>query len=244
MNKKNSFDNNNLSDQIPVSDYRKKSLIKLLLFIFIIISFILIIKFTPVSEYANKDFLISSRGHLQLLSKNWWFSILFVLTYIAAVTFSFPALILSMAGGMIFGTFKGVLLNILGSNIGASLAFLMSRYLGREIIEKLLRGKLKLIDDSIEKNGFISILRLRLIPVVPFNLLNYASGFSKIKYKDYAFGTLIGMLPGTFIYTFFSDAILIDPNKQKEAFSKLIIAAFLLMTLSFVPNILKQIKQK
>ncbi len=232
-------------EDIIVSDKKdNKAVIKIASFFAILIIFALIIKFTPISEYANKDFLIKSRENLRALSQNWWFSILFVLIYVIGVVVSFSGLILTMAGGIIFGTFKGTLLNVIGSNIGASIAFFIGRYLGRDIVDKLVKGKMKGIDDSIEENGFMAILRLRLIPLVPFNMLNYASGFSKIKYKDYALGSMIGMLPGTFIYTFFSDAILIDPAKQKEAFTKLLLSALLLISLSFVPNIIKKFTTK
>ncbi|MBC7475312.1 MAG: TVP38/TMEM64 family protein [Candidatus Sericytochromatia bacterium] len=152
---------------------------------------------------------------------------------------SFSGLILTIAGGLIFGVIKGTILNVIASNIGANIAFFIGRYFVRDFVEKLIKGKIKLIDDKIETNGFLTILRLRLIPIIPFNILNYAAGFSKLKYNDYIFGTVIGMLPATFIYTFFADAILIDSTKQKEAFFKLIIATTLLVAISFIPNIFR-----
>ncbi len=223
---------------------KKNPALKLGIFIAIIIFFFVLVKYTPLSQYANIETLKNSREKLHELSSNWWFPLAFIALYVLGVVISFSGLILTAAGGIIFGTVKGTILNVIASNIGASLAFLIGRYLGRDIVEKLAKGKLKTIDDKIEQSGFLTILRLRLIPVVPFNMLNYASGFSKIKYKDYVLGSLIGMFPGTFIYTFFSDAILIDPSKKAEAFTKLLIAAGLLIALSFLPNLLKSKKSK
>ncbi|MEK7433756.1 MAG: TVP38/TMEM64 family protein, partial [Cyanobacteriota bacterium] len=215
----------------------------LFLFLILIIGFILV-KYTPISEYANKDFLINSRTQLRALSETWYFPLAFILIYATGVIISFPGLILTLAGGIIFGTAKGTLVNVIASNLGASCAFFIARYLGRDFTEKLIKGKLKSIDENLGENGFIAVLRLRLIPLVPFNLLNYAVGFSKVKYKDYALGSFLGMIPGTFIYTFFADAILIDPAQQKEAFIKLITAVSLLIALSFLPNIIKKVSNK
>lgn len=223
---------------------KKQGSKKIIIFVFIFICFFVLVKYTPLSQYANLETLKSSKDNLRALSLNWWFPIVYVLIYVLGVVISFSGLILTVSGGLIFGTIKGTILNVIASNIGASIAFLIGRYLGRDFVEKLAKGKLKSIDDKIEQSGFLTILRLRLIPVVPFNLLNYASGFSKIKYRDYAIGSLIGMFPGTFIYTFFADAILIDPTKQKEAFLKLIIAASLLIATSFIPNLFKNKKKE
>ncbi len=218
---------------------KNKAGTKIIIFVLIFIVFFILVKFTPISQYANLETLKNSKENLRTLSENWWFPLVYIAIYVIGVIVSFSGLILTVSGGLIFGTVKGTILNVIASNIGANLAFLIGRYLGRDFVDKLAKGKLKSIDDKIGKNGFMTILRLRLIPVVPFNLLNYASGFSKVKYRDYAIGSLIGMFPGTFIYTFFADAILIDPAKQKEAFLKLIISAILLISLSFIPNLFK-----
>jgi uncharacterized membrane protein YdjX (TVP38/TMEM64 family) len=225
-----------------MEEKQKKDKLKIFIFFFLLILGFLLVKYTPINQYANKDFLINSRTQLRELSGSLSFSISFVFLYALGVIMSFPGLILTLSGGIIFGTIKGTLLNAIGANIGAGLAFFIGRYLGRDFAEKLIRGKLKSIDDNLGENGFMAILRLRLIPLVPFNLLNYASGFSKISYKDYALGSLLGMIPGTFIYTFFADSILIDASKQKEAFLKLLLACVLLISLSFIPNLIKKFK--
>lgn len=229
-----------MDEQNETKKESKGASAKLFIFVAIIIGFFILVKYTPISQYANLDTLKNSRDELQGLASNWWFPILFVALYVFGVIISFSGLVLTAAGGIIFGTVKGTILNVIASNIGASIAFFIGRYLGRDFVEKLVKGKLKSIDEKIGESGFLTILRLRLIPVVPFNMLNYASGFSKVKYKDYALGSLIGMFPGTFIYTFFSDAILIDPTKKAEAFTKLLIAAALLISVSFLPNLLKK----
>lgn len=204
----------------------------------------LIIKYTSLNQYTSKDFLVSSRIQLRTLGELWYSPIIYVLAYSLGVIISFPGLILTLAGGIVFGTIKGTILNVLASNIGAGLSFFIGRYLGRDFAEKLIRGKLKSIDENLGENGLMAILRLRLIPLIPFNIFNYAAGFSKVSYKHYALGSFIGMLPATFIYTFLADSILIDTSKQKEAFIKLIIAVSLLILLSFVPNVIEKFRAK
>lgn len=206
----------------------------------LIFLFILLFRFTFLAEYITRENLINSRKYLQKLSENSWFPFAFVLFYACGVVVALPGTIMAIAGGVIFGTFKGVLLNVAASNIGANLSFLIARNLGRDFMEKILKGKFKIVDDKIGENGFLTILRLRLIPLVPFNFINYAAGFSKVSHRQFALGSLIGMLPGTIVYTFFSSAILIDPEKQKQAFLKLFLAILLLISISFLPKLIKK----
>lgn len=217
-----------------------KSKFKLIFFISLLVVFFVLVKYTPLSNYANLETLKNSRNYLRSLSENWWSPILFVFIYIIGVISSFSGLVLTIAGALIFGTIKGTILNIIGSNIGANCAFLIGRYLGRDFVQKILKEKIKSLDNDISQNGFLNVLRLRLIPIVPFNLLNYALGLTSVRYKDYTLATFVGMAPLTFIYTFFADSLLIDPNKRKEAFINILIATFLVVLASFIPNLIKK----
>ena len=126
--------------------------------------------------------------------------IIFILVYIISTALMFPGTILSFVGATLFGTFKGFIFNLIGATIGASLSFLIARLLGKDFVESLFKN-MKFYS-SFENNGFNTILILRLIPIVPFNALDFASGVTKIKFKDYFFATLVGIIPGTFVYTY------------------------------------------
>jgi len=215
---------------------------KFIIFILILVTAFVVFKFTPLKQYIEKDAILS---FLETLKGEWWGPLVFILIYAIGCVLALPGSILTLAGGAIFGTVNGTLFNVLASNLGATLAFFMARFLGRDFVAGLMKGgKLAKLDDSIEKNGFKTIFRLRLIPVFPFNGLNFGSGFSKVKYKDYLLGSVLGMLPGTFIYTYFGSSVLEGvTGASQKAFVNLAIASALLILISFLPTIVKKIRR-
>ena len=119
-----------------------------------------------------------------------------------------PASLLTLAAGAIFGLGKGTVTVFTGASLGAALAFLVSRYLARETVRQTVakRFQFDAIDRAIARRGFRIVLLLRLSPVFPFNLLNYALGLTRVRFVDY-FVASIGMLPATFLYVYYGDAI-------------------------------------
>jgi len=120
----------------------------------------------------------------------------------AVVTFV-PASLLSLGAGAIFGIVPGVLYVFVAASVGACLAFLVARHLARSAIERRLEGngKFAAIDRAIAAEGRKIVFLLRLTPAIPFNLLNYALGLTRIRFSDYAIAC-IGMLPGTLLYVY------------------------------------------
>lgn len=132
-----------------------------------------------------------------------WGPLAFVAGYsIAPVVFA-PAFLLTIAAGAIFGFVRGVLYVMIGATIGATLAFLVGRYLARQLVEGLLRRepRLQLIDRAVERHGFRLVALLRMSPAVPFVLLNYALGLSRVRLVDYVAAS-IGMLPVVAMYVY------------------------------------------
>lgn len=117
----------------------------------------------------------------------------------------FPDAVLAVAGGMIFGVGLGTVYTVIGAVCGGTLSFFISRFFGRELVQRLVKGKVEWFEDGIEKKGFIFIFILRLIPLVPFDVISYGSGLSKIKYKDFILATFIGIIPGVWVYTNLGD---------------------------------------
>ncbi len=143
----------------------------------------------------------------------------------------FPDSILALAGGMIFGVYWGSIYILIGAACGGSIAFYISRYLGRGMVEKLIKHKLALFENGVEKRGFLLIIILRLIPLIPFDIISYGAGLSKIKYKDFILGTMIGIIPGVFVYANLGDKAL-DLNSIH--FVKAVGALLLLFLISFI----------
>lgn len=117
----------------------------------------------------------------------------------------FPDAVLAVAGGMIFGVGFGTLYTVIGAVCGATLSFFMSRFFGRGLVQRLIKGKAEWFEDGIEKRGFLFIFILRLIPLVPFDVISYGAGLSKIKYKDFILATSIGIIPGVWVYSNLGD---------------------------------------
>lgn len=120
----------------------------------------------------------------------------------------FPDSLLALAGGMIFGLFWGSLYTLIGAACGGTLAFYISRSFGRNLVEKLAKHKAEWFEAGVEKRGFLLILTLRLIPLIPFDIISYGAGLSKIKYRDFIAGTLLGIIPGVLIYVNLGDKAL------------------------------------
>jgi len=132
-----------------------------------------------------------------------WGPAVFVLGYVIAVVAFVPASLLTLGAGAIFGIVHGVIYVFVAATIGSCLAFLVSRYLARSAVEKKLEGRSKFsaIDRAVEAEGLKIVFLLRLTPAVPFNLLNYALGLTRVRFADYGIAS-IGMLPGTLLYVY------------------------------------------
>ena len=117
----------------------------------------------------------------------------------------FPDSILAVSGGMVFGVFYGTIYTIIGALFGATLSFFIARFLGRGIVNKLVHNKGKWFEDGVEKRGFLIILALRLIPLVPFDIISYGAGLSKIKFKDFFAASAVGIIPGVIVFTNLGD---------------------------------------
>jgi uncharacterized membrane protein YdjX (TVP38/TMEM64 family) len=131
------------------------------------------------------------------------------IVYIVLFTFVpltfFPDSVLAIAGGMAFGLVKGSLLTVIGALGGGTLAFFITRCLGQEAIKRFVKKDLSILDKHTEEKGFLVVLILRLIPLVPFDVISYSAGLSKIKYKDFFLATLIGIIPGVVVFSNIGD---------------------------------------
>jgi uncharacterized membrane protein YdjX (TVP38/TMEM64 family) len=131
----------------------------------------------------------------------------------------------------------GTIYVIIGATIGATLAFTISRYLAKDFFQKKFFDKFKKLnfyDSKFKKNGFIFVLYFRLIPIFPFNFLNYGLGLTNVKFRDYFLATLFGMLPGTFVYVYFGDSL------ANFNFINIAISIILILVLSLIVAIYKK----
>jgi len=111
-----------------------------------------------------------------------------------------PGAVNTIAGGAIFGFFTGFGLVLVGATLGAVGAFYISRRAGQESMKSLLGDRTNSLDGWIDENGLLAVLLLRLLPIVPFNILNYAAGLTPIDARRYTIGTFVGIIPGVAVF--------------------------------------------
>lgn len=135
--------------------------------------------------------------------------VVFVLLYaVNTITLLPPIAVMSLSAGVIFGPIIGGLAILAGALLGTTLTFFISRFLGTRYVHKMIKGKnIESFQNQLSQHGFLVILPIRLIGFPPWEFVNYASGLSKIKYRDYIAATMIGILPATFAQTFFVDRL-------------------------------------
>lgn len=133
-----------------------------------------------------------------------WGGIWFILLYIFATVLFIPGSILTLSAGVLFGVVHGSLLVSAGSTLGATAAFLIGRYVTRKWISKKIQGnsQFKTINQAVSEKTWKIVVLTRLTPVLPFNLLNYAFGLTKISLATYVLSSWIGMIPATVMYVY------------------------------------------
>jgi uncharacterized membrane protein YdjX (TVP38/TMEM64 family) len=176
---------------------RKRAMIKASLLVAFVIVAIIIVRFTPVKNFLTQE----SLGRF-LNAAGLWAPLVFILVYTVGICLFVPGTLLTALGAAIFGAYWGFLYVWIGAMAGASAAFWIGRTLGREFAASLVGDRLKKYDDAIEKNGFAAVLYLRLV-YFPFTAMNFGMGLTKVRFRDYFLGTALGILVGTFIFTFF-----------------------------------------
>jgi uncharacterized membrane protein YdjX (TVP38/TMEM64 family) len=176
---------------------QKKAVFKIAMLVIFIIGAILMVRFTPLKDYLTAD----SLGRF-LEKAGLWAPLVFILVYAAGVCLFVPGTLLTGIGAVIFGPYRGFLWVWFGAMLGASAAFVIGRTLGREFAVSLVGNKLKKYDDGIERNGFATVLYLRLV-YFPFTPMNFGMGLTKVRFRDYVSGTGLGIIAGTFFFTFF-----------------------------------------
>lgn len=170
---------------------------------------------------------------------------LFVLVYVVATTFGLPGTPLTLAGGAIFGFAYGTLLNWIGATIGSLGAYTLARLLGKDALHRILGSRAATVDRLVSDHGFTSVLRLRLLPLIPFNGVNFASGFANVDIRSYLAATALGIVPGTAVYTYFADALLSGvTGARSAALLRAAIAGILLVLISFAPALVKKLRTR
>lgn len=170
---------------------------------------------------------------------------LFITGYCLLVAVSLPgAVLMTLAGGFLFGSLLGTIYVNLGATSGATLAFLAARYLLRDWVEARFGSRIGAIQEGFSKNAFSYLMTLRLIPLFPFFLVNLVSGLTRVSLATYVTATAIGIIPGSFVYAY-AGRQLGTINSLKEIASPNVLLAFTLLgLLTLVPAVYRKLARK
>lgn len=167
-----------------------------------------------------------------------WGPVIYIVLYVVRPLILFPAAIFSASAGVIWGL-KGFIYLQIGANLSAIGEFLIARYFAREAVEKLIKGRMANLDKAIERRGFLTVLLIRLIPNVAWDIQNLGLGLTKVKFRDYFLATLIGIMPGSFALVYFGSSFISVLTNPKH-FWKIIVAMLLFTGIYFLQQYLRK----
>jgi uncharacterized membrane protein YdjX (TVP38/TMEM64 family) len=202
---------------------------------------IAVVRFTPVSHYLTAQTL---GGFLK--QAGLWAPVLFIILYAVGVCVLIPGTVLTGLGAAVFGPYLGFAYVWLGAMAGATGAFFIGRTLGRDFARSLIGEKLKKYDEAIERNGFATVLYLRLV-YFPFSAMNFGMGLTRVRFRDYFLGTALGIIVGTFVFTFFIGTlrdVWVSGQWGQLLSPKVFISLALFAFSFFIPKIIKKIKKE
>ena len=218
----------------------RKGLVKAGVLLAFIAGAVYLVRYSPVKGYFTPD---SLKGFVE--GTGLWAPLVFVFLYAAGVCLFLPGTLLTALGAAIFGAYWGFVYVWIGAMIGAGAAFWIGRTLGREFAASLIGNRLRRYDDAIERNGFATVLYLRLI-YFPFTPMNFGMGLTRVRFWDYVAGTGLGILVGTFIFTFFvgtvRDVWLSGAWGELLSF-KVFLAVGLFLFSLFIPRLVKRFRK-
>lgn len=195
-----------------------------------------------ILRYLNIDF---SRITLEAFkdkinSLGVWGPVVYIIFYLLRPLILFPASLLSASAGVVWGL-KGFMYLLIAAYISSVAEFLIARYFARQAVEKLIKGKISSLDEKIAKHGFLTVLLVRLIPNVAWDIQNLALGITKVKFRDYFLATLIGIMPGSFALVYFGASV-INVLTSPKNFWMIIVAVLIFAGVYILQKYLRKTK--
>ncbi len=173
-----------------------------------------------------------------------WAPVVFACLYVLATVLFLPGSVLTIVGGALFGPLWGTFYSLIGATTGATIAFLIARFLASEWVARKASGRLKQLIDGVEAEGWRFVAFTRLVPLFPFNLLNYALGLTRIRLSHYVFVSLVCMLPAGLAYTYLGYAGREVATGGEQAVNAGMIALGLLAAVAFLPRFIGRLRAR
>jgi len=210
---------------------------------FIRIGLILLLSVAVMWGVFNKDSINPASIQASIESMGAAAPIFFMLIYIISTVLFLPGSVLTLLGGALFGPVYGTFYSLTAATIGAMLAFLIARYLAADWIEKKSSGRIKQLINGVESEGWRFVAFTRLVPLFPFNILNYALGLTKISFTQYSIATYLFMLPGALAYTYLGYIGKEAATGGEDLIQKAMLALALLAIVAFIPRLINKLRK-
>lgn len=233
-----------MTEALSIATSSRKKCLRLFLGICLVLGLTVLARQYQIPSCANIQNRINESGSLG--------PFVFVAVYIFGTVLFLPGVLLTLVGGMAFGPWWGTLLVSIASVTGATVAFLVARYIARDLVEVWLRrySWFESLKIGLDRGGLRFVLFVRIVPLFPFNALNYACGLLPLRKRDYLLGSLLGMLPATFAYVYLgaTGCRLVDVavagrfsvwDMPEDIRLSLLFATLFLVLLSVLPVVLK-----
>jgi uncharacterized membrane protein YdjX (TVP38/TMEM64 family)/rhodanese-related sulfurtransferase len=169
--------------------------------------------------------------------------VVFMLLYALGTVLFLPGSVITLAGGAMFGPLWGTVYNLTGATLGALLAFLIARYLAADWVERRVGGRMARLKQGVEAEGWRFVAFVRLVPLFPFNALNFALGLTRIRLSHYVIASYVCMLPGAFAYTYLGYVGREAIGGGEGLMQKGLLALALLAVVSFLPGLIARLRQ-
>ena len=189
----------------------------------------------------HREFLQAAVLERELARFGPWAPILFVVLYAFATVLFVPGSALTVAGGALFGPVWGTLWNLIGATLGATLAFMIARYVASDWVAARAGERLARLIRGVEEEGWRFVAFVRLVPLFPFNLVNYAFGLTRIRLGEYVLASFVCMAPGALAYTYLGYAGR-EAASGQGAIPKALLALALLAGVAFLPRLVRRVK--
>ena len=212
----------------------QKKLIRLSLFVILIAGIGLIIASRDTFNVTALELMVGASGSAA--------PVIFMTIYALGTVLFLPGSVLTLAGGALFGPVLGTFYNLTGATLGAVLAFLVARYLASDWVERKAGGRLKQIMEGVESEGWRFVAFVRLVPLFPFNLLNYALGLTRIRLSHYTIASFFCMAPGALAYTYLGYAGREAFQGKEGMIRKALLALSLLALVVFIPRFIRRLR--
>lgn len=195
---------------------------------------------SPLRSHLTREHI---RADVEAMRGLWYGPLVLIGAYAAGCVFALPATIFVLSAGVVYGWKLGTLYAMAGGILGATISYFIGRFLGEGVLDKFGRAG-KIVESQVKTAGFKTMLIIRLIPGPPFATWNFGAGVANVKFRDYFFGTLLGMFPSHLIFAYCADALFNGTMTESDALKRLAIVCALLIVLILLPTAVKKLVRR